>query len=87
MIKKYVFLGDIDSINLELIDKTHRIIKNKVKYILLGNIRDSDKYLNKIKSKLNINEIYNPLNFENYNKNCLNFLILITLVRKIQKFN
>ncbi len=73
MIKKYVFLGDIDSINLELIDKTHRIIKNKVKYILLGNIRDSDKYLNKINSKLNINEIYNPLNFENYNKNCLNF--------------
>ena len=73
MKKKYVFLGDLDSINLELIHNSHNYLKNKVEYILLGNIKDSSKYLCKINSKLEINEIYNPLNFENYKKNTLNF--------------
>ena len=73
MKKKFVFLGDLDSINLELIHNSHNYLKNKVKYILLGNIKDASKYLSKINSKIEINEIYNPLNFENYKKNNLNF--------------
>ena len=73
MKKKFVFLGDLDSINLELIHNSHNYLKNKVKYILLGNIKDASKYLSKINSKIEINEIYNPLNFENYKKNTLNF--------------
>ena len=73
MKKKFVFLGDLDSINIELIHNSHNYLKNKVKYILLGNIKDASKYLSKINSKLEINEIYNPLNFENYKKNNLNF--------------
>ena len=73
MKKKFVFLGDLDSINLELIHNSHNYLKNKVKYILLGNIKDASKYLSKINSNLEINEIYNPLNFENYKKNNLNF--------------
>ena len=73
MKKKFVFLGDLDSINLELIHNSHNYLKNKVEYILLGNIKDASKYLSKINSNLEINEIYNPLNFENYKKNNLNF--------------
>ena len=57
MKKKFLFIGDIDSINLELVHKSHRLLKNKVQYILLGNIHDVYKYLNKLQSKLNINEI------------------------------
>ena len=73
MKKKFVFLGDLDSINIELIHNSHNYLKNKVEYILLGNIKDASKYLSKINSKIEINEIYNPLNFENYKKNTLNF--------------
>ena len=73
MKKKFVFLGDLDSINLELIYNSHNYLKNKVEYILLGNIKDTSKYLSKINSNLEINEIYNPLNFENYKKDNLNF--------------
>jgi 4-hydroxythreonine-4-phosphate dehydrogenase len=71
--KKFVFLGDLDSINLELIYNSHNYLKNKVEYILLGNIKDASKYLSRINSKIEINEIYNPLNFENYKKNTFNF--------------
>ena len=73
MKKKFVLLGDLDSINLELIHNSHNYLKNKVEYILLGNIKDASKYLSKINSKIEINEIYSPLNFENYKKNNLNF--------------
>ena len=73
MKKKFVFIGDIDSINLELIHKSHKILKNITQYILIGNINEASNYLNKIKTNLKINEIYNPLNFQGYNKNCLNF--------------
>ena len=68
MKKKFVFIGDIDSINIELIYKAHKILKNKVQYILIGNIKDLSKYLNKLQSKLNINEIYDPFNFDHYNQ-------------------
>ena len=68
MKKKFVFLGDLDSINIELIHNSHNYLKNKVEYILLGNIKDASKYLSKINSKIEINEIYNPVNFENYKK-------------------
>ena len=73
MKKKFVFLGDLDSINLELVHNSHRYLKNKVEYILIGNIKDASKYLSKIKSRLEINEIFNPLNFDKYNRNTLNF--------------
>ena len=72
MKKKLVFVGDTDSINIELIDKSHMSLKNKVQYILLCSTKDLSKYLKKLGSKLSINEIYNPLNFQNYKKNYLN---------------
>ena len=72
MKKKLVFIGDIDSINVEIINKSHKTLKNKVKYILLCNIRDISNYLEKLGSKIAINEIYDPLNFQNLKKNSLN---------------
>ena len=82
MKKKFVFIGDIDSINIEIIHKSHRILKNKVQYILLGNINDVYKYLKKIKSNLNINEIINPLNFKNYKPKCLNLFNIENISKK-----
>jgi len=70
--KKLVFIGDTNSINIELIHKSHNYLKNKVEYILIGNKKELSKYLRKISSKVSVNEIYNPLNIENYNKNKLN---------------
>ena len=72
MKKKFVFLGDENSINIEIIHKSHKLLKKKVKYILIGNIKELSEYLNNLQSKLNINEIHNPLNFENYNYEALN---------------
>lgn len=72
MKKKLVFVGDINSINIEIINKSHGKLKNKVEYILLCNIKDIRKYLRKLGSSLTINEVYNPFKFKNYNKNFLN---------------
>ena len=72
MNKKLVFIGDTNSINIELIHKSHNFLKNKVEYILIGNKNELTKYLKKISSNLCINEIYNPMSLENYNKNKLN---------------
>ena len=82
MKKKFIFIGDIDSINLEIVNKSHKILKNKVKYILLGNIKDIYKYLKKIQSKLDINEIINPLDFGNYNPNSLNVFNIENISKK-----
>ena len=72
MKQKLVFLGDVNSINIELIQKSHKLLKNKVNYLIIGNVRDLSEYLNKLSSNLDINEIYNPLNFKNFKLNSLN---------------
>ena len=72
MKKKFVFLGDINSINIELIHKSHKFLQNKVQYILFGNINELSKYLKSLKSKLKINEVYDPINFNNLVKSKLN---------------
>ena len=82
MKKKFVFIGDTDSINLEIVQKSHKLLKNKVKYILIGTIKDIDKYFKKIKSNLNINEIINPIEFENYNHNSLNLFNIENISKK-----
>ena len=82
MKKKFVFIGDIDSINLEIVQKSHKLLKNKVQYILLGNIKDIYKYSKKIQSNLHINEIINPLDFENYNPNSINLFNIENISKK-----
>ena len=70
--KKYVFVGDLNSINIELISKSHPSLKNKVNYILIGNKIKVHAYLKKIKSNLLLNEIFDPLGFSDYKKIFLN---------------
>jgi len=83
--KKFVLLGDENSINIEIIHKSHKFLKNKVKYILLGNIKELSKYLNKLQSKLDINEINNPFSFENYNHETLNLFNIDHISKKKYK--
>ena len=85
MKKKFVLLGDENSINIEIIHKSHKFLKNKVKYILLGNIKELSKYLNKLQSKLDINEINNPFSFENYNHETLNLFNIDHISKKKYK--
>ena len=82
MKKKFVFIGDIDSINIEIVQKSHKLLKTKVQYILLGNINDVHKYLKKIQSKLDINEIINPFDFKNYKPSSLNLFNIENISKK-----
>ena len=70
--KKYIFLGDCDSINIEIICKSYPLLKNKIKYIIIGNIEDLQKYLKKIKTNIKIKEIIDPYDFNKVDVNFLN---------------
>ncbi len=80
--KKYIFLGDINSINIELILKSFEFLKNKVKYIVICDKNDltKDKYFKR--KKILINEILDPINFLNYNKNNLNIYNVVNKSKK-----
>ena len=82
MKKKFVLIGDIDSINLEIINKSHNLLKDKIQYLLLGNINEATNYLKRIQSNLKINEIYNPIKFEGYDANYLNFFNIDNISKK-----
>ncbi len=81
MKNKYVLLGDTNSINIEIICKSHSKIRNKVKYILIGNKDELKSYLQRINSKIKINEIEDPINFKKYDISKFN----IYNVEKISK--
>lgn len=70
--KKIIFLGDTNSINIELVIKSFKFLKNKVNYIIVCNKNELTKNKFFKKSKLKINEILDPINFTNYKKNNLN---------------
>lgn len=74
--KKLIFLGDTNSINIELIIRSFESLKNKVHYILICNKSDLLKNSLFKKSKLHINEILDPFSFKNYKKNYLNIFIV-----------
>ena len=67
---KYVFLGETNSINIEIILKSFSIIKNK--YIVIGSINEIKNYKKKFKSNIEINEIFDPYDFDNLNPKKLN---------------
>ena len=69
---KYVFIGDIDSINIELIIKSHKFLRNKLKYIILCDKYEFYSYLKEIKSKVVINEILDPIKFIDYKEGLIN---------------
>jgi len=65
---KYVLLGDIDSINIEIITKSFKYLKNKVNYLIICNKNDLAN-----NTYLKLNEIFDPISFKNYNQNKLNY--------------
>ena len=65
---KYVLLGDIDSINIEIIIKSFKYLKNKVNYLIICNKNDLAN-----NTYLKLNEIFDPISFKNYNQNKLNY--------------
>ncbi len=70
--RKYIFIGDIDSINVEIICNSHNFLKTKLKYIIICNKFELCNYIKKIKSKVEINEIFDPINFSDHKINSLN---------------
>ena len=70
--RKYIFLGETDSINIELITKSFNFLRNKVNYILICNKKDLVKSIYFKRSKIKLNEILDPVNFINYKRNKLN---------------
>ena len=72
MRKKFIFLGETNSINIEIILNSHNYLKNKIKYIIICNKLDLEKYIIKLKSNIKINEVFDPISFTSYNKNSLN---------------
>ena len=80
--RKYIFLGEIDSINIELIIKSFNFLKNKVNYILICNKKDLTRSLLFKKSNIELNEILDPLNFINYKKNKLNIFNIEDISKK-----
>jgi len=80
--KKLIFLGDTDSINIELILKSFNFLKNKLQYIIICNKNDLlfDKLFSR--KNLKINDILDPINFTNYKTNCLNIYNVENLSNK-----
>ena len=70
--RKYIFLGDTDSINIEIITKSHSFLKKKVDYIVIGNKSKLKNYLKKLNFDIKVNSITDPINFGNYNKSFIN---------------
>lgn len=70
--RKYVFIGDTDSINIELIVKSFNYLIKKVNYIIICNKFDIINNKLFIRKNLKINEIFDPINFSDFKKNCLN---------------
>ena len=79
---KFIFLGDTDSINIEIIIKSFFLLRNKVRYIILCDIRDFESNYYFKSSKIQINEIINPVSFENYNKFCINIFNIKNISKK-----
>lgn len=74
--RKYVFTGDLHSLNIEIICKSFYELKEKVSYILIGSTNEIKRYINKINYEIEINDVLNPYEFDNLNKNKLNIFNL-----------
>lgn len=72
MKNKYVFLGDINSINTELIKKSFNYLKERVRYIIIGDFNQIIKHSKNFDNFPKISLVLNPLDFINLDKNSLN---------------
>ena len=83
--KKFVFLGDTDSINIEIIVRSHSYLRDKVKYIVIGNKLELEKYLKRLKTNIKINEILDPVSFKDYKKNFINIFNVTNIYKEKYK--
>jgi 4-hydroxythreonine-4-phosphate dehydrogenase len=66
---KLIFVGDLKSINLEIIAKSFNyLIKKKIKVILIGDIEEIKNYFSRIKFKKNIIELYSIEDQKKFNE-------------------
>ena len=72
MKNKIIFLGDTNSINLELIFKSYKKLKRKVKFIIVADLKILRNSTESKMYDVNINEILDPIGFTDYNSNALN---------------
>ena len=84
MKNKYIFIGEIESINIELIFNSFKFLKNKVRYIIIGDLSLFKKHSKFLKNIPNIKEVNNPLDFGSLNSNFLNFYHLAPKKTKIE---
>ena len=70
--KKYIFLGDTDSINIEIILNSYLFLKNKLKFIIICNKYELESYIKRLKLDIKINIIFDPISFNSYDDNCIN---------------
>ena len=70
--KKLVFLGDTNSINIELIIKSFKYVKKKVFYVVICNKRELLRNTLLKNSQVEINEIFDTIEFNDYKKDSLN---------------
>ena len=83
MKNKYIFFGEENSINSELIIKSFHKVKTKVRYIVIGNKEIINNQIQKLKSNIQINEILDPFNFQNLDINKLNVFNINYFDKKI----
>ena len=82
-INKIIFAGDTDSINLEIVCNSHKYLKNKVNYYLVGDIVEIYNQIKKLKKQIKINEIRDPFDFTNLKKDSLNIYDLKKITLKL----
>ena len=83
--KKYIFLGDCDSLNIEIICKGFSKLKKKNLYIIIGNINEFKRYLKKLKSSIIVKEIINPYDFDQCEDKYLNMFNIENISNKKYK--
>ena len=83
--KKFVFLGDTDSINIEIIVRSHSYLRERVNYIVIGDKLELEKYLKTLKTNIKINEILDPVSFKDYKKNFINIFNVTNIYKEKYK--
>ena len=83
--KKYIFLGDCDSLNIEIICKSFAKLKKNNLYIIIGNINEFKRYLKRLKSSIIVKEIINPYDFDQCEDKYLNIFNIENISNKKYK--
>ena len=82
MKNKYLFIGDLESINLEIICKSQKYLKRKVKYIIICNIKEVKTSLKKLTFERKLKEVLDPLNFSSIDEDSLNLFNIENISNK-----